>query len=957
MEKIETSLSKCFEQQVSKTPDAIAWCDAKQKITYQALNEYANQLAHYLKEEGMVPYTFVAIYGRPSLEALIAMLAVIKAGGVYVGLSTQNPRYRQEKILQDLNPAFILCTENKMVISKANAKLIFLQALQAILQNYPKNNHPLSLIDEHIATVIYRSDPSGGVAGVMIAQRAIINLIVGQHYIDFSTIKKTLHHSDLSNENVIFEIWGALLQGLTIIPLENENWEKIAAEKMICLLNTYQYEKLVETHPGFIRNCDCILLKKHGSEKDPTILSKKIIFVYGPIESTVFACYAEPSCEMKTLNNVKVYFLDKKLKPVKREAVGEMYIGGMGLSKGYYNHPELTQERFVYHNEERLYRTGMKGALSEKGVLHLEGRFDREIMIQGELVCPEEIEAILKEAPDVDKAYVMLEENNQHVELNAYFSLNQDSVRIPYEGACKIVWEDGSLEEVKINNISKTGVSVTGTQKIIIVNEKIDVIFPEIVGEESVSAEAVWQSEKTIGLHFIKSNHKIQDFVDDFFRKNKNVVPQKRNIKKFIEKKLPSYMLPTHVIALAKMPLIKFDEVDKEALKKAYQFSQTFSVDEQLKCEGSLNNEIEPIPNVSRHQLFPLSMRQQQTINAENLAIKISLTEKINQAQLKKVIEKLQMRHEMLSVQYAEEFQGKMSQHVIKNVKFDFQTVDADVFSDKIQSFIDEPFDVKKGPLYRVIGGVKKDSINDLLMVFHQGICDHCSLNIIVRDMLEMIRAEIGNKKPNLPVLPIQYLDYIVWKQEEENRIVSSSPRACLKKIPFKINVTITSALIGYANNAQVALSIVLLSAFYALWSRIVKKNEFAIEAFKVDRDREDLKNIVGNFEKSFIVQSNATDDTTFKEMMKKCQLGSKNNDAAIGFYFIEHGLGEYLESSFISYDIVLRIVLNNNQIEGSLACASEAVSVQQMEDWNKSWILTLQKITSNPDLVLSDIL
>ncbi|MBD2690471.1 non-ribosomal peptide synthetase [Anabaena catenula] len=444
-----------FEAQVEKTPDAIAVSFENQKLTYQELNKRANQLAYKLLNLGVKPETLVGICMERSLEMIVGILAIMKAGGAYVPLDPAYPPERLAFIFKDAQISVLVTQEqlvNKLVNKLPNhtAKIVYVDtnSLQSEVDEY--YNNPLSQASsENLAYVIYTSGSTGKPKGVMIQHKSLVNFT--QAAIDHYELKisdSILQFASISFDAAIEEIFPCLSIGATLVIRSNEMLgsipdflEKCYQQSITVLdlptafwhqltsgLSTYNLS-LPETVKLVIIGGEKASLQQLAIWHQKVDTQKvRLINGYGPTETTVVATI----CDLSTVNNQSVtqqevpigkaianyqtYILDRHLQPLPIGVTGELHIGGLGVAKGYWNHPELTKEKFIPHPfsnqpEAKLYKTGDLARYLPNGNIEYLGRIDNQVKIRGFRVEIGEIEVSLAQYPHVQAAVVITSEN------------------------------------------------------------------------------------------------------------------------------------------------------------------------------------------------------------------------------------------------------------------------------------------------------------------------------------------------------------------------------------------------------------------------------------------------------------------------------------------------------------------------------------------------------------------
>ncbi|MGH8672534.1 MAG: amino acid adenylation domain-containing protein, partial [Burkholderiales bacterium] len=421
----DATIHRLLEEQVEKTPEAVALLFEHQQLTYGELNARANQLAHHLQALGVGPDTLIAICVERSLEMVVGLLAILKADGAYVPLDPGYPQERLAFMLEDTN-APVLLTQSALLerlpAQKPN-NVICLDHFD--WDAYPIGN-PISYADStNIAYVIYTSGSTGAPKGVMVEHRAVNRLVINCDYVKFGANDFIAQVSNISFDAATFEIWGALLNGgkLVVIAKDvalspNEFARTLEQNHVTTLfLTTALFNLLVDIAPSTLGKLKHLLF---GGEAVDVRHVRKIIeigkpehllHVYGPTETTTFATWHEVATvpEYATtvpigrpIANTRAYVLDSHRQPVPIGVAGELYIGGPGVARGYLNRPELTSQKFIpdpFSDEPGalLYKTGDVVRFLSGGNMEFLGRSDRQIKLRGFRIEPEEIETLIRQ--------------------------------------------------------------------------------------------------------------------------------------------------------------------------------------------------------------------------------------------------------------------------------------------------------------------------------------------------------------------------------------------------------------------------------------------------------------------------------------------------------------------------------------------------------------------------------
>lgn len=448
-------IHELFEAQVEKTPDAIAVAFENQQLSYRELNRRANQLAHYLHSMklsrsdslGVKSEVLVGLSTQRSIEMIIGLLAILKAGGAYVPL---DPAYPQERIALMLNDAQVpvLLTQQHLLakLPVNTAKVVCLdkdvnwQAVSSAIKQNPVNQTtPANLV-----YVIYTSGSTGVPKGVTIQHQSLVNLV--QATIEEYEIQgqdRILQFTSISFDVAVEEIFSCLLSGATLVLQTNDTLASIPAflekcqQQSISILNiptSFWHHLTSELSTSKLSLPETIRLVITGSEKafantvntwrKQVESEVRLVNVYGSTETTISATVCdlagtkeliavEPEVPIgRAIANVQTYVLDSNLQPVSIGVWGELYIGGVGVARGYLHQPELTAQKFIPNpfSEQpgsRLYKTGDRVRYRSDGQIEFNGRVDNQVKIRGFRIELGEIEAVLSQHPDVHSTVVI----------------------------------------------------------------------------------------------------------------------------------------------------------------------------------------------------------------------------------------------------------------------------------------------------------------------------------------------------------------------------------------------------------------------------------------------------------------------------------------------------------------------------------------------------------------------
>ncbi|WP_293118322.1 non-ribosomal peptide synthetase [Moorena sp. SIO4G3] len=447
-------IHQLFEEQVEKTPDAIAVMYENQHLTYSELNGRANQLAHYLRSVGVEADVLVGLCVERSLEMIVAILGILKAGGAYVPLDPKYPQERLSFILEDTQVK-VLLTQEKFLESlpQHQGRIVCLDTDWQRINQANQDNFNSTASSENLAYVIYTSGSTGQPKGVEVVHRGVNRLLFGVNYVHLDATDRFLQMAPISFDASTFEIWGALLHGArcVLFPENIPTAKNLRAEIhkhgiTILWLTAAVFNSIIDDDPQALSGIKQLLIGgealsvAHVQKALETLPLTTIINGYGPTESTTFTCYYPISRQLETtiesipigrpIANTQIYILDESLQPLPVGVPGELHIGGAGLARGYLNRPELTQEKFISNLfsadlDSRLYKTGDKARYLSDGNIEFLGRIDNQVKIRGFRIELGEIEAVLGQHPAVRETVVVARKDADQKRLVAYIVSEQ----------------------------------------------------------------------------------------------------------------------------------------------------------------------------------------------------------------------------------------------------------------------------------------------------------------------------------------------------------------------------------------------------------------------------------------------------------------------------------------------------------------------------------------------------
>ncbi len=435
---LEQCLHTLIETQVEQSPDAIAVVFEQEQLTYRELNMRANQLAHHLQTFGVGPDVLVGVCMERSLDLVVALLGILKAGGAYVPLDPSSPKERLAFMLEDVQTP-VLLTQQRLITSfpAHSATMICLDTAWEQIANEANTNPVCNVSAQNLSYTIYTSGSTGKPKGAMNTHRGLVNrLLWMQQEYHLTSADRVLQKTPFTFDVSVWEFFWPLLTGATLVvarPGGHQDACYIAAlivEQHITtlhfvpsMLHMFLQEPNLPEQTRSIKRVICSgeALPFELQERFFARIDAELHNLYGPTEASIdvtsWRCQRESKLRVvpigRPIANTHIYLLDPSMRPVPIGVSGELYIGGVGVARGYLNRDELTQERFIAdpfspHSDARLYRTGDLARYRPDGAIEYLGRIDHQVKIRGLRIELGEIEAVLLQHPSVREREVVL---------------------------------------------------------------------------------------------------------------------------------------------------------------------------------------------------------------------------------------------------------------------------------------------------------------------------------------------------------------------------------------------------------------------------------------------------------------------------------------------------------------------------------------------------------------------
>ncbi len=926
--KVDYACDKCihhlFEEQVERTPDAVAVVFDNQQLTYGELNCRSNQLAHYLRSLGVRASVLVGISVERSLEMVVGLLGILKAGGAYVPLDPGYPTERLRFMLLDAQISVLLTQQSlEYRLKEQTAQLVCLDTEGQEIWQSSQDNLITEVQATNLAYVIYTSGSTGQPKGVEVIHRGVNRLLFGVNYVELNATQRFLQMAPISFDASTFEIWGALLNGARLfgvskeLALSPENFAAKIREQGISalFLTTALFNQIAQAVPSAFNSLRYLLFG--GEAVDPQWVQEvlknggpqQLLHVYGPTENTTFTSWylvqdvPEDATTIpigRPIANTQVYILDKYLQPVPVGVPGELHIGGAGLARGYLNRPDLTVEKFIDNPfdksrvtcpESKLYKTGDKARYLPSGNIEYLGRIDFQVKIRGFRIELGEIEATLNQLEDVQSSVVMAREDTPgNKRLVAYIVLHTQ-VTPKISSLRRLLTE--KLPEYMVPNafVLLEALPLTPNGKV----DRRALPTPDIhslLQEKYVAPRT--PTEEMLALlwgQVLKVEH--VGIHDNFFSLGGH--------------SLLATQLVSRIRNIFKV------EVPLGRLFTAATVAELAHSIQQLQLENIELTDTDILPRTVNAEL-PLSFAQQrlwfldqlQPLSASyNIPMSLRLVGNLNVAALQQSLNEIIQRHEALRTNLLT-VDGKATQliHTVKNCPITVVDLQHLAWRESEKASVElaqllaiQPFDLSCDALLRATLVVLSNTEHVLNVCMHHVVSDGWSMGVLVTELTALYNAySIGQPSPLVP-LPIQYADFALWQRQWLQAEVLQSqlnywrgqlagaptflplptdrPRGAVQTFPgayyeLALSVELTQKLTKLSTEQGVTLFMTLLTGFKTLLYRYTGQTDILVGSPIANRHHREIEGLIGFFVNTLVMRTDLSGNPSFSELLPR---------------------------------------------------------------------------------------
>ena len=909
-----------FENIVRNYTDSVAVEYKNNTITYSELNSQSNQLAHHLINEGIEKEDIVGICIDKSFEMVIASLAVLKSGAAFIPLDPSYPEERLNYIANDANIKLLVTIgNNEEIFQNQNIKVINIEKEKEKIETGLKSNPDIKIYESNLAYIIYTSGSTGKPKGVMLQHKGFCNLIEQMHN-DFNITEDSsvLQFASYSFDASIAEIFMPLLKRAKLSVIDKEL--AISPELLVDFMN-----KSNVTHatlpPSLLS-----LIDEHKIEKGKTFVSVgdscswsiaerftnnvRLLNGYGPTEASVGSTWDVVNLEDKMysltapigkpIGNSKIFILDKNLKQVPIGGVGEIFIGGIGLARGYFNRPDLTAERFLpnpFANNpgERIYRTGDTARFLDSGAIEFIGRVDFQVKIRGFRIELGEIESQLNSFDEIKNSVVIAsKDSNGNERLIGYIisdnkNIDTDEIKNKLRSNLPdymIPYAIIQLDEFPLTPNGKVNRTVLPKAEEVTTN--ITDELPTNANEEIIAN--IWKDILKINQVSINQN---------FFEIGGHSLLATQVISRLNE----SFNIQLPIKYIFEFPTISVLSKEIEKFKT------------------SAKNKLPEIIKVDRNQRIPLSFSQKRLwflnelkpddpsyniINAFKLIGDLNVDFFIQSINL--VIDKHEILRTVFKNEHGEPYQKILDKIELNIEQNDFSNLSSEDVETKVRNIAiaesHTAFNLSEGPLLKIVLLKLKDSTNILVFTIHHIIADGWSIPILIKDIADNYNSLLKNKEVKQSELKIQFADYAVWQQtflqselyktqleywkkeldgiQPLLELPLDKPRPSVQtfngsKLSFSLEKNLTDSLNKISQQEGVTLYMTMLSAFQFLLAKYSNQNDVVIGTPIAGRNKKEIENLVGFFVNNLVIRTEFDNRLTFRKLLKNVRKKSLN--------------------------------------------------------------------------------
>ncbi|WPO69806.1 non-ribosomal peptide synthetase [Streptomyces sp. KN37] len=908
----DATVAGLFEAQVARVPEAVAVVSGGVEVSYGELDRRANRLARYLVAQGVGAESLVGVCLERGVDVVVALLAVLKAGGAYLPIDAGYPAERVGYMLGDAGPVVVLAsTDTVGAVPSSDAAVVVLDDLD--LAGFESGPLGVGVRPEHPAYVIYTSGSTGRPKGVVVEHRSVAALL-GWAAAEFGgeNFRRVLASTSFNFDVSVFELFGPLVSGgsvevvgdlLALADADASIGDVSLVSGVPSAFAQMVASGEIQARPRTVVLAGEALTADAVAGIRTAIPGARVANIYGPTEATVYstAWFADAQVDGivpigRPISNARVYVLDGTLSPVPAGVAGELYIAGAGLARGYLGRPELTGERFVADpfasDGGRLYRTGDVVRWSQDGQVEYLGRADEQVKVRGFRIELGEVQSVLAGHPLVAQAVVVARED-----------VPGDKRLVSYV----VPAEDGLAEELpriltalasdRLPSYMVPSAVVVLDVLPLNVNGKLDrnaLPAPEYATGTSARGPVTLQEELLCGVFAQVLGLDSIGVDDDFFALGGHSLLAVRLISR------------VRTVLGVEVPLRALFETPTVAGLAA-----GLAGAGQARLALTAGERPERIPlSFAQQRLWFISQLEGPS-STYNIPFALRLFGEVHRQALNAALRDVIGRHEVLRTVFPTTEGGEPYQHVIEIADLDWQLEYADVSSgeldDAMATAVAHAFDLtSEVPIQATLFEADADE-QVLVIVMHHIAGDGWSTAPLARDLSTAYAARSKGRAPEWEPLPVQYADYALWQREllgdetdpdsltarqlshwrdalagapEELELPFDRSRPAVAshvghRIPLVVPATVHARLVEVARVEGVTTFMVLQAALATLLSKLGAGTDIPIGSANAGRTDEALDDLVGFFINTLVVRTDLSGDPEFREVLGRVREAS----------------------------------------------------------------------------------
>ncbi|MEW6736015.1 MAG: amino acid adenylation domain-containing protein, partial [Acidobacteriota bacterium] len=906
-------IHQLFEEQVQRTPDATAVVFESEQLTYQQLNARANQLAHYLSRQGVGPESLVGICLERSIEMVVALLGILKAGAAYLPLDPSYPLQRITFMLEDAGVCWLLTDAKIQETLAVSAPIISMDKDWVNISCEETSLLSVAVTDSNLAYIIYTSGSTGIPKGVAISHHSCVVLLHwAQDIFSTTELQGVLAATSICFDLSIFEIFVPLSCGGKVILAQNAlQLGEMATREQVTLINTVPSAMAELVRIGAIGDSVKVvnlagepLSQKLVEQVYEASRVARVMNLYGPTEDTTYTTYTMVAREEKAtvtigrpIANTQIYIMDREMETVPVGVPGELHIGGVGLARGYLNRPELTAEKFIpnpYSSEAgaRLYRTGDLARYLSDGNIEYLGRIDNQVKVRGYRIELGEIETTLRQYRGVSESVVIAaQEKLTDKRLVAYLVVEQDNeIDI---GQLRVYLKE------KLPEYMLPSAFVMLEKLPLTPNGKVDrralpaPQMADIVNSERYLAARNPTEEILVEIWTSILNNDQIGVLDNFFELGGH--------------SLLAIQVISRVRAVFSLEL---------PLRSLFETPTVAGLAEQIQIlkrteQGLL---VPPIMPITREQKLPLSFAQQRlwflnqlepNSTAYNISTALQLKGNIQLSALEYSFNEIIQRHESLRTTF-KNIDGQPYQVISPNQYFKLEVDDLTHLPKSTREaearrlaivITQRSFNLETGPLFNIELLRLDEQDHVLVLSMHHIITDGWSMGILMEEWTECYKAYCEGKQVLLSNLIIQYADFAYWQREWLQgevliqelsywkrqlggslpvlQLPTDRPRPAVQshrgaRRSLTLSQDLSMELNKLSQHQNVTLFMTLLAAFKTLLFHYTGQTDIIVGTPIANRNQVAIERVIGFFINTLALRTNLSGRLNFVQLLQR---------------------------------------------------------------------------------------